>query len=72
MEFETVLEQTIALVQRQGKRYEAVNCSLRSTTGSPRALTPPICKRRRPCWRSWLDMQSAAVGNGEPGVTSVA
>src|SRR4030095_13576365 len=31
------------------------NCSLRSTTGSPRALTPPICKRRRPCWRSWLD-----------------
>jgi hypothetical protein len=28
-------------------------CSVRSTRGSPRASTRPICRRPRRCWRSW-------------------
>jgi hypothetical protein len=30
-------------------------CSLRSTTGSPRALTRWICRRPKHCSRSWKD-----------------
>ena len=29
------------------------SCSHRSMAGSPRALTRPICRRPRRCWRSW-------------------
>ena len=40
------------LWQQQGKRAEACGCWHRSTVGSPRALTPPTCRRQRSCWRS--------------------
>ena len=37
------------LWQRQGKKEEARRCWRRSTTGSPKALTRRICKRRKRC-----------------------
>ena len=40
------------LWQHQGKRDEAHDCWHRSTAGSPRALTPPTCRRPRRCWRN--------------------
>ena len=40
------------LWQQQGKRAEAHDAAgARSTAGSPRALTPPTCRRPRRCWR---------------------
>jgi len=62
MEFETVLEQTIALVQRQGKRNEARQLLAEVYDWFTEGLDTAVCKRRRPCWRSWLDMQRRRWG----------
>ena len=43
------------LWQQQGKRADAHAYWHRSTAGSPRALTPPTCRRPRRCWRHWRD-----------------
>ena len=47
------------LWQQQGKQAEAVSCWHRSTAGSPRALTPPICRRPRRCWMRWRNARLA-------------
>ena len=46
------------LWQQQGKRPKPTSCSRRSTAGSPRALTPPTCRRRRRCLKNGHDWPS--------------
>ena len=47
------------LWQQQGKRDEASALLAPSMAGSPRALTPPISRKRRRYWRSWGIKQRA-------------
>ena len=48
------------LWQQQGKRQEAATCYRRSMTGSPRALTPPTCKRPKSSSRCYEAARSDA------------
>ena len=43
------------LWQQRASRPKPASCWHGSTAGSPRALTRPISRRRRHCWRSWRD-----------------
>ena len=46
------------LWQQQGKRQERTTCWPRSTAGSPRALTPPTCRRPRRYSMNWREGQA--------------
>ena len=43
------------LWQPRASARTPTTCWRRCTTGSPRALTRRMCRRRRRCWRSWRD-----------------
>ena len=37
------------------------SCWRRSMAGSPRALTPPTCRRPRRCWRNWRKREEVVL-----------
>src|SRR5262249_30722184 len=46
-------------------RKKLIACYPRSTTGSPKGLTPKTCKRPKRCWRSCAETGSADVTGRE-------
>ena len=45
----------LAYGKAKANNPQHVTCWLASTAGSPKALTPPTCRRPGRCWRSWGD-----------------
>ena len=43
---------SLACGNNRARRPKLTRCWRRSTAGSPKALTPKTCKRRKPCWIS--------------------